>query len=73
MPNFMAKIEKRYKDEWVLLSNPKLVKGQIVSGKVVYHSKDRDKMYQKMLELKLKNFATFYTGKLPYPVILAAA
>jgi hypothetical protein len=73
MPNFMARIEKRYKDEWVLLSDPKLVNGQIVGGKVVFHHKDRDKMYQKMLELKLKSFATLYTGRPPYPVILAAA
>jgi len=70
MPNFMARMEKRYKDEWVLLSDPK---GQIVGGKVVFHHKDRDKMYQKTLVLKLKSFATLYTGRPPYSVILAAA
>jgi hypothetical protein len=61
----VAQIEKKYKSEWVLLSDPELDKNnQIVRGKVVYHSKDRDKVYQKAGELKPKFFATLYTGKL---------
>ena len=62
----VAQIEKKYKSEWVLLSDPELDKNnQIVRGKVVFHSKDRDKVYQKAAELKPKFFATLFTGKLP--------
>ena len=73
MANFIAKIEKRYKDEWVLLSDPKLKKGQFVGGKVVFHHKDRDTVYQKAIELKLKSSATFYTGRISGDFVLAAA
>ena len=66
-------IKKRYKSHWILLSDPKLIKGQLVSGIVVFHSKDRDKMYQKMLELKLPSSATLCTMTPPYPLILAVA
>jgi hypothetical protein len=58
-------IKKRYKSEWILLSDPKLVKGEVVGGKVAYHSKDRDKLYQKAVELKLPRTAFLYTGTLP--------
>jgi hypothetical protein len=66
-------IKKRYKSHWILLSDPKLVKGQLVSGIVVFHSKDRDKVYQKAIDLKLKHSATLCTITPPYPIVLAAA
>ena len=60
-----AQIKKRFKSEWVLLSDPKVARNQILGGKVVYHNKDRDKVYQKAIDLKLKHSATLYTGKMP--------
>lgn len=35
------------------------------SGKVVWHSKDRDEVYRKAVELRAKRFAVLYTGKMP--------
>ena len=61
----LNQIKKRYKSEWILLSDPKLVKGEVVGGKVAYHSKDRDKLYRKAIELKLPRTAFLYTGTLP--------
>ncbi len=62
----VGQIEKRFKSQWVLLSDPVLdKKNQLVRGKVVYHNKDRDKVYQKAIDLKLPYTATLYTGKIP--------
>jgi hypothetical protein len=58
-------IKKRFKSEWILLSDPELKQNEVVRGKVVFHSKDRDKMYRKAVELKLPRFATLYTGTIP--------
>ncbi|MBK8270633.1 MAG: hypothetical protein IPK83_20950 [Planctomycetes bacterium] len=37
----------------------------IIRGAVVWHSKDRDEVYQKMLELKPKAAATIFVGSMP--------
>ena len=58
-------IKKRYKSEWILLSDPKVAKGKVLGGKIAFHSKDRDRIYRRMLELKLPQFATLYTGTIP--------
>ena len=62
----MRKIRSKFKDEWVLVENPELTKDlQVVRGKVVWHSKDRDEVYRKALELRPKSPAFLFTGKLP--------
>ncbi len=56
----------QFDSEWVLLANPNVDEfGQVVSGTVVSHSKDRDEVYLRAIELKLKSSATLYTGKIP--------
>ena len=61
-----AEIEKQFNSEWVLLQDPEVDEYQrVVSGKVVAHSKDRDEVYRKAIELRLKRSATLYTGKIP--------
>ena len=59
-------IEARFDSEWVLIEDP-VVDDQlrVVRGKVVHHSKDRDEVDRKMIELRLKSSATLYTGKMP--------
>jgi hypothetical protein len=37
----------------------------VLSGRVVWHSKDRDEVYQKALELRPTRPAFFYTGEIP--------
>jgi hypothetical protein len=62
----LAEIEAQYDSEWVLLEDPILnAEGQVTGGKVVWHSKDRDEVYQKAIELRLKHGAFRYTGKMP--------
>ena len=37
----------------------------MLSGKVLFHSKDRDEVYQKAVALRPKRFAMLYTGAMP--------
>lgn len=62
----VAEIESRFKSEWVLVEDPEMNEGlEVQGGKVLYHSKDRDEVYRKAVELRPKRFAMLYTGTIP--------
>ncbi len=62
----IEEIRERFDAEWVLIEDPKLDDNlNVISGKVVWHSKNRDEVHQKALELRPKHPAFLYTGKLP--------
>ena len=62
----MPEIERRYPDEWILIGDPIKDKDlNVLAGKVLFHSPDRDEMYDKAVELKPGNFASHFTGKPP--------
>lgn len=66
-----AEIQKKFDSEWVLLEDPVTDQGLTVkSGKVLWHSKDRDEVYRKGRELKPKHSALLYTGKLPQDTVI---
>jgi hypothetical protein len=69
------KIKALYPNEWVLIGNPELdepevqasIVSQLVSGVLIYHSKDKREIAYKGRELK-KGFDTItcvYTGEIP--------
>ncbi len=63
----MDEIKARYTDEWVLIddfeSDP--VTLEVLRGKVVYHSKERDEAYRRLGELPSpKRIAVYFTGLL---------
>jgi hypothetical protein len=59
-------IQTRYPDEWVLLDNPQTdEKLRVLGGTVLHHSKDRDEVDRKMLELRPKRFTVLFTGTCP--------
>ena len=61
-----AEIESQFHSEWVLVGDPQTDESlQVQSGEVIYHSKDRDEVYRKAIELRPKRFAMLYTGTLP--------
>ena len=67
----MAEIEAQFVAEWVLIEDPQTNDAlEVQSGKVLYHSKDRDEVYRKALELRPKHSAILYTGPTEMPVIL---
>jgi hypothetical protein len=59
----LDEIKARFDSEWVLLDEPQASDAlQVRAGKVLHHSKDRDEVYRKAVELKPKHFAVLYTG-----------
>jgi hypothetical protein len=61
-----AQIEQQFESEWVLVEDPKTNDTlEVESGQVLWHSKDRDEVYRKAVELRPKRFAMLYTGKMP--------
>ena len=62
----ISEIHSRFDSEWVLVEDPEVNEQmEVMRGKVVCHSKDRDEVDRKAIELRLKSSATLYTGKLP--------
>jgi hypothetical protein len=62
----VTEIEERFGSEWVLIEEPQTNEAlQVKAGKVRWHSKDRDEVYRKAVELRPKRFAVLYTSTLP--------
>lgn len=71
----IEQIFSQYPDEWVLIGNPKLKNDgfvgplirKIISGIVLYHSKDKKEIGYKAAELAqtVEETACIYTGKVP--------
>ena len=61
-----AEIEAQFESEWVLVEEPETDEALSVQrGKVRWHSKDRDEVYRKAVDLRPRRFAILYTGRLP--------
>jgi len=61
-----AEIGTRFESEWVLVEDPETDDALTVrQGRVRWHSKDRDEVYRKAVELRPRRFAILYTGKIP--------
>lgn len=59
-------IKTRYAPEWVLIGEPRIDEFQrLRSGKVLFHSLDREDVYRKAIELRPEHFAFRYLGELP--------
>jgi hypothetical protein len=62
----ITQIETQFEGEWILIEDPQTNEAlEVQSGKVCWHSKDRDEVYRKAVELRPKRFAMLYTGKIP--------
>ncbi len=62
----LAEIEAQFKSEWVLVEDPRTNEAlEVQSGRVRWHSQDRDEVYRKAVELRPKRFAVLYTGQMP--------
>jgi hypothetical protein len=62
----LVEIEARFDSEWVLLDEPQTSDAlEVQSGQVLFHSKDRDEVYRKAIELHPKRFAMVFTGAMP--------
>jgi hypothetical protein len=59
-------IETRFDAEWILIADPELDRHMnVLRGEVVSHSRERDEVYQKAIDLRLKHSAFLYIGEVP--------
>ena len=59
-------INRRFASEWVLIYEPEVDEDlNVLRGKVVFHTKDRDELDRNAVRLGLRHSARLYTGTLP--------
>jgi hypothetical protein len=59
-------MKTQFAEEWILVEDPQTDEAlEVLSGKVLYHSRDRDEFDSKVLEFKPKRFAVLYLGEPP--------
>jgi hypothetical protein len=62
----ISEIESEFDSEWVLVDEPETNEQlEVLKGKVIHHSKDRDEVYRKAVSLRPKRSAILYTGSIP--------
>ncbi len=62
----MTEIKQLYPSEWVLIEELETDKElNIKSGKVTYHSGNKQEVWLRARERKPKYFSVFYTGEFP--------
>ena len=62
----LAEIKSEFDSEWVLIGDPMTDEAlNVLEGKVLCHSKDRDEVYRKAVSLRPKRSAIVYTGQIP--------
>ena len=66
-----AEMETQFEGEWVLIAEPEMDENQDVRrGRVVFHGKDREAMYDCDDALQLKKAAYLYLGPMPEMSVL---
>lgn len=61
----LQEIEARFPREWVLIGDPETDESlEVLTGTVLWHSRDRDEVYRKCGELRPAYAAFHYTGRL---------
>lgn len=61
----VGEMESKFVGEWLLVEDPRTDEAlQVLSGKVRFHSEDRDQVYRKAVELRPRRFAVLYTGSI---------
>lgn len=67
----ILEIQSQFASEWILLEDPETTETlEVKSGKVLWHSKDRDELYRKAREFRPKHSAILYTGRLPEEMVV---
>ncbi|MDI6777510.1 MAG: hypothetical protein QMD03_09825 [Syntrophales bacterium] len=67
----ISEIQTQFASEWVLIEDPETTESlEVKSGKVLWHSKDRDEIYRKARELSPEHSAILYTGRVPKEMVV---
>ena len=68
----LAQIYRKYPNQWVLISEPRLTKDlEVIEGIVVAHSKNRDVVYKEVRSRKYPRAAIEFTGHIAEDVGIA--
>ncbi len=60
----MEEIKRKYDSEWVLIEDPQTTEAlDVIGGKVLFHSKDREAVHKKTMELQPQHSAVLFVGK----------
>lgn len=74
MDNIMTveEMKTQFESEWVLVENPQTNDAlEVLKGKILHHSKDRDEVYRRAVALRPKRSAIVYTGEIPEDMEIA--
>jgi hypothetical protein len=64
-------MKTHFDSEWVLVEDPEVDENlEVIRGKVLWHSKNRDEVYDKDLELRPKSAAYVYSGPPPDNILI---
>lgn len=67
----LVEIEKQFDKEWVLLEDPVVDDHeQVAGGKLLFHSQNRDEVYQAALRFRPKHAAVLYAGPMPENIVI---
>ncbi len=67
----IEEIKSRFASEWVLLEDPETSESlEVIRGKVLWHSKDRDEVYRKAIELRPRHSAIVFAGNIPDEMVV---
>jgi hypothetical protein len=67
----MNEMIKKYPGEWLLIEYEELNEDLSVKrGKVIAHSPDKSKIYQRLMETKGKNVSVEFAGRLPVVAVM---
>ncbi len=67
----LTEIERQFDGEWVLLEDPYVNdQREIAGGKPLFHSKNRDEVYQAALRIRPKHSAFMYFGPMPDNILI---
>ena len=59
----IQEIQSGFVDEWVLVGEPDTNEAlQVLSGRVLHHSRDRDEVYRQAVALRPKRYAVLFMG-----------
>ena len=62
----LTEIKSEFDSEWVLVGDPMTDEAlNVLAGRVLHHSKDRDEVYRKAVSLRPRRSAIVYTGQIP--------
>ena len=66
-----ADIQKKYRNQWVLIEFSKLDKDlRVKDGKVLAHAASKDEIYKALLRTRGKNVSIEYCGELPEDLVV---